>query len=148
MEQQIQEFRAFNRFYTSVIGLLDGQYLNSTFSLTEVRVLYELHHSNDGITARQLTIQLKLDKGYLSRILHRFDKEGLVFKEKTTHDGRSVLLRLSDKGRTAFEPLDEAARQQASDLLRSISADEVRELLKSMASIKAILAKSEINGHE
>jgi len=141
MEDQITQFRSFNRFYTSVIGILDSHYLNSNFSLTEVRILYELHYAAKGLTARELTQMLKLDKGYLSRILQQFEKQELVSKEKSKLDGRSAYLRLTPKGEAAFKPLDNASQQQANALLKSIAENDLKQLLKSMETIKLILGK-------
>jgi MarR family transcriptional regulator, organic hydroperoxide resistance regulator len=148
MQNQLAEFRAFNRFYTSMLGLLDRHYLNSEFSLTEVRILYELNHAQQGITAKELAESLQLDKGYLSRILQQFEKKLLVAKEKSLQDGRSAFLHLTDKGISAFKPLDLAARQQASELLGALPANDVKQLLKSMAVIQAILNKVNITHHE
>jgi MarR family transcriptional regulator, organic hydroperoxide resistance regulator len=141
MENQVAQFRSFNRFYTSVIGILDNHYLNSNFSLTEVRILYELHYTAEGLTARELTEMLKLDKGYLSRILQQFEKQELVSKEKSKLDARSAYLRLTQKGESVFKPLDQASQQQAMGLLKSISELDVKRLLESMETIKLILGK-------
>jgi DNA-binding MarR family transcriptional regulator len=94
----ILEIRAFNRWYTFLIGLLDRYYLNSGYSLTEVRVLYEIHHAEGGITAHALTALLGLDKGYLSRMLRQFEKDKLLDKKRSGTDMRSFYLRLSKKG--------------------------------------------------
>ena len=144
METQLAEFRAFNRFYTSLLGLLDRHYLDSEFSLTEVRILYELNNASNGITASELAGSLPLDKGYLSRILQQFEKQLLVTKKKSPQDGRSVILRLTDKGRAVFKPLDQAARQQAGEWLGAIPARDVQRLLNSMAVIRTILDKVNI----
>ena len=148
METQVAEFRAFNRFYTSMLGLLDRHYLNSEFSLTEVRVLYELNYARDGITAKELAESLQLDKGYLSRILQQLQKKLLLTRERSLQDGRFAFLHLTAKGRSVFKPLDQAARQQASELLGAIPAREVKQLLTSMAVIQTILNKVKINHHE
>src|SRR5215208_274489 len=117
LADRVDAVRAFNRFYTRLIGLLRQGYLDSTFSLTEVRVLYELAH-RDQSTAGELARELDLDPGYLSRILRRFDRDGLIERTRSRSDGRQTLLRLSEPGRAAFAPLDAAARDQVGALLR------------------------------
>jgi DNA-binding MarR family transcriptional regulator len=141
MESQVAQFRSFNRFYTSVIGILDNYYLNSDYSLTEVRILYELHYTATELTARELTKMLKLDKGYLSRILQQFEKQELVSKEKSKLDARSAYLRLTPKGESVFKPLDQASQQQADVLLKSIAENDVKRLIESMETIKLILGQ-------
>ena len=148
METQVTEFRAFNRFYTSMLGLLDRHYLKSEFSLTEVRILYELNDARGEITAKELAESLQLDKGYLSRILQQLQKKLLLTRERSLQDGRSAFLHLTAKGRLVFKPLDLAARQQASALLGAIPSREVKQLLASMAVIRTILNKVNIHHHE
>src|SRR5438093_5359005 len=108
---RVEAVRHFNRFYTPQIGLLRQGYLDSAFSLTEVRVLYELAH-RDQTTASELVRELDLDPGYLSRILRRFQHAGLISRTLAPADRRQVLLRLTPSGRAAFEPLDRAAQEQ------------------------------------
>src|SRR5689334_6151533 len=102
MPESIAHIRSFNRFYTTIIGLLNQHYLNSEFSLTEVRILYELAHRPQGTTASQLIALLALDKGYLSRLLHQLDKKKLLVKKPSDTDKRSSLLSLSVLGQTTF----------------------------------------------
>ena len=139
MDDQLARFRTFNRFYTSLLGLLDRHYLNSEFSLTEVRILYELNHTKKGITAKELAGLLQLDKGYLSRILKQFEKKKLIKKEISREDARSALIHVTEKGETVFKPLDKAAQDQASEILKAIPPKDVKELLASMASVQTIL---------
>jgi len=94
-DQRLQAVRSFNRFYTRQIGLLNEQLYRSPFSLTEVRVLYELAH-REKPTATELSRHLGLDAGYLSRILSGFEKHGLVEKIPSTADGRQSLLMLQN----------------------------------------------------
>ena len=102
---QIAAVRAFNRFYTGRIGALNEGLLASPFSLTEMRVLYELAH-REGLTAAELGDDLQLDAGYLSRILRRFQARGLIARSASAEDGRARVLSLTKKGRATFAPYD------------------------------------------
>ena len=79
-ERQIAAVRAFNRFYTRKLGVLDQQLLKSPFSLSEARVLYELAHRGS-CAAKDIGIELGLDPGYLSRIIQKFDEDGLITRK-------------------------------------------------------------------
>jgi DNA-binding MarR family transcriptional regulator len=105
--------RRFSRFYTRQLGLLDEGLLNSAFSLTEARVLYELA-TRPTLTATELSRGLGIDPGYLSRVLKEFVRRGLITRAHAPGDGRLALLQLTESGRAAFEPLDKASRHQIS----------------------------------
>lgn len=138
-DQSVAAMRRFNRFYTKRIGVLHEGLLNSPFSLTESRVLYELAH-RDRMTATELGAELALDPGYLSRILRKFDQQGLIEKLVSETDGRQVLLSLTDSGRGAFVPLDERARGEIGDLLARLSSDDQRRLLAAMQTMTGLLS--------
>lgn len=97
-DQYVHDIRAFNRFYTNVIGLLDQYILNSKYSLPEVRILYELYHT-EGLTASEIITSLNIDKGYLSRLIRQFEKKKLVSKKSSAKDGRFSHLYLTAAGR-------------------------------------------------
>src|SRR5690348_17402185 len=97
--------RQFNRFYTRQIGVLNRGFLDSRFSLTDVRVLYELRH-HDRLTASALGQELALDAAYLSRILREFAREGLLVKRPSKSDRRRTHLRLTAKGRRVFDAIE------------------------------------------
>lgn len=136
---QVASLRAFNRFYTRHMGLLDEGLLHSEFSLTESRVLYELAQ-RDGLTASDLIRDLGLDAGYLSRILKRFEKHGLLAKRPSPADARQSLLSLTPAGREAFAPLDSASRQEIGAMLATLPSGDRDRLLAATETVSCILA--------
>jgi DNA-binding MarR family transcriptional regulator/N-acetylglutamate synthase-like GNAT family acetyltransferase len=138
-ERRIQSMRRFNRFYTRQIGLLDEGLLNSPFSLTEVRTLYELAHREQS-TAVVLRNELGLDAGYLSRILRKFEKRRLIEKKISPRDGRQSLLRLTSAGRKVFEPLNARSTAQVSALMGKLQPAQQEELVGAMKAIESMLA--------
>jgi DNA-binding MarR family transcriptional regulator len=138
--EQINDIRNFNRFYSKVIGLLDKTYLNSAYSIAEVRVICEIScHST--ITANDILTTLGLDKGYLSRILKSFEKKKLIIKERSATDGRVMYLKLTELGRSEFEKLDKGAATQVSQAFGGLSEADYNTLIESMKTIKTILIK-------
>ena len=132
--------REFNRFYTRQIGVLREGLLQSQFSLTEVRVLYEIAHRTD-LSAAELAKELGLDPGYLSRLVRGFAIRGLVGKRRDTRDRRQQLLRLTTKGTEVFAALDTRQNQEVAVLLDGIPLSEQARLLEAMHSIQSILAR-------
>ena len=108
-EQEVAAVRAFNRFYTRKLGVLDQQLLKSPFSLSEARVLYELAHRQD-LSAKEIGAELGLDAGYLSRIVQNFDEAGLITREPLPSDRRQYRLALTAKGRQAFAKLERSTQ--------------------------------------
>jgi DNA-binding MarR family transcriptional regulator/N-acetylglutamate synthase-like GNAT family acetyltransferase len=134
----VEAVRRFNRLYTRQIGVLNEGLLNSSFSLTEVRVLYELAN-NGATTATALGNELGLDAGYLSRILRRFQDNGLIERSPAESDARQMVLSLTDKGRREFEPLDKASNAEVDAMLAKMTDEEQRQLLGAMQRIERIL---------
>jgi DNA-binding MarR family transcriptional regulator/N-acetylglutamate synthase-like GNAT family acetyltransferase len=139
-EQQVQAVRRFNRFYTRTIGVLRDRWLGSPFSLTEVRVLFELAHRQQP-TASQLCAELGLDAGYLSRILRGFQKRGLVTRARSESDGRQSHLSLTAAGRKAFAPLDGRARDEVAAMLARLPASEQGRVLAAMEALEGLLGE-------
>jgi DNA-binding MarR family transcriptional regulator/GNAT superfamily N-acetyltransferase len=140
-ENAIAEIRDFNRFYTRVIGVLDDGLLGSPFSLTEARVLYDLGRAERTETS-ELRELLGLDRGYLSRILARFERSGLIRRERAPRDRRRQVIRLSAKGRHALDDLERRSEEQAAELLDSLRDPEKAQLLGGMVAIRAALDAS------
>src|SRR5215469_18254005 len=130
--------RAFNRFYTNVSGLLRGSHLDSPYSLTEVRVLFELARQ-DTTEVADLRQSLDIDAGYLSRILARFDAEKLTVRQRSAADGRRQVIRLTQAGRSAFAELDAQQTDQTAGLLARLDEPERRQLVEAMQVIRRVL---------
>ena len=132
---RVRAVREFNRVYTNLIGLLRGGYLDSPYSLTEARVLFEL--AQDGpceiSTLRRL---VDIDAGYLSRILARFEADGLVTRERSTADARRRVITLTVAGRQAFQVLDQRSAEQIGTLLGQLTEAEQQRLIGAMATIR------------
>jgi DNA-binding MarR family transcriptional regulator/GNAT superfamily N-acetyltransferase len=137
-EAEIAAVRRFNRFYTRRIGVLQETLLDSSLSLTDARVLYELAN-RDGPTAAQVCRDLGLDPGYLSRIVRGFEKRGWLERKRSGDDARRQLLSLTRSGRAAFAALNARSDEQVRRLLAPLGPGEQRTLLQSMRSIEGIL---------
>lgn len=141
-EEAVSAIRAFNRFYTKELGLLERGLLDSDFTLTEARVLFELA-DHDGMTAKTVAAELGLDAGYLSRILKRFDRLGLLDRKPSPRDGRETLLRLTEAGSAAFTPLQEASKRQVSVMLERLSPGDRRLLVLTLQRARTLLGAAE-----
>src|ERR1051325_7168181 len=142
IEQRAEEVRQFNRFYTRRIGALGDAHLGSPFSLTDMRVLYELAHRVQP-TATEIGDALGLDRGYLSRTLRTFRKRGLVTTAPGT-DRRSALLTLTPAGRRAFAPLQREAREAVVAMLAPLSAAEQHRILDAMHTIRVAFGDPDV----
>jgi len=130
--------RRFNRFYTRQIGVLQEHLLRSQFSLTEVRVLYELAH-RENVTAIELRDELGLDRGYLSRMLQHFEKHGWLKATHSSVDRRRIFLSLTGKGRKVFAPLDRRSSEEVAAMLARLSIEQQERLLAAMHEIEGVL---------
>ncbi len=138
MPQRVAAARRFNRFYTKQIGVLHEGLLKSPFSLTEVRLLYELAH-REQLTATGLGKELGLDAGYLSRILSGFEKRGLIQKTPSPADRRQTLLALTVQGRKVFAPLEARSNEEVTAMLGTLSEPEQKRLGDAMRTIERLL---------
>jgi DNA-binding MarR family transcriptional regulator/N-acetylglutamate synthase-like GNAT family acetyltransferase len=140
LEQRVEAARRFNRFYTRRIGVLREGAYKSPFSLTEVRVLYELAH-RDQPTATELGRELGLDAGYLSRILRGFERRGLILKTRSADDGRQSHLALTPLGRKVFAPLNARSHGEMAAMLRQLSPAARARLIAAMRTIEQLLGE-------
>ncbi|WP_369271193.1 GNAT family N-acetyltransferase [Streptomyces sp. R11] len=136
----VHDIRAFNRFYTNVIGALDySRHLYAPYTLTESRVLYELAHS-PRTDAADLRAELSLDAGYLSRILNKFEQDGLIERTPSREDPRRRRVTLTARGRETGKLLEERATESVGSLLATVPAAERPRLAEAMTTVRTILS--------
>ncbi|MET0272264.1 MAG: helix-turn-helix domain-containing GNAT family N-acetyltransferase [Phenylobacterium sp.] len=134
----IAAVRRFNRAYTPAIGVLDRGYLGGPYTVAESRVLYELAQGQ-GVTPKAVRTTLGLDAGYLSRIVTRLERDGLVERRRSADDGRSILLNLTDAGRTHFNALDARSAAQVETLLGGLSPPDRERLAGALDTARGLL---------
>ena len=142
--RDIAAVRRFNRFYTRQIGVLRKNYLDSGYSLGEMRVLYEIAQSEKrggAQTASDIARALDLDAGYLSRVLRNFEKRGLITRKTSRQDARQSHLALSAHGTKVFAPLEKRSQDLVGDMLGKLKADEQAKLVAAMETIETLLGK-------
>lgn len=141
-ENQVAAVRAFNRFYTRKLGVLDQHLLKSPFSLSEARVLYELAHREE-ISAKEIGTELGLDPGYLSRILQKFDEDGLLTRTPLASDRRQYQLGLTARGRQTFARINRASHDEVAAMLARLPPDDRVRLTGAMDTIERLLGETE-----
>ena len=137
----IARIRSFNRFYTNIIGLLDQHFLESPFSLTEGRVLYEICNIEE-CSAKKISENIVIDEGYLSRSLDNFAKRVLIEKTRSPGDGRMRIIAPTGKGRREFASLNENSNILISQLIEKLTKEERTDLLNKMDEIRMLLEKT------
>lgn len=137
-QRTIEEIRAFNRYYTGLIGLLNDHLLDSEYSLSEVRILYEIN-THQPVSASRIMSEMGIDKGYLSRVLKQLEKNGLISKQVSGEDARVTLVSLTAKGETLFSRLNAASDKQIEALITNLTREEQQTLVGHMQAIKVLL---------
>ncbi len=138
IQQRTAAVRRFNRFYTRQIGVLRKTYLDSPYSLGEMRVLYEIAHGS-GATASDIGRALDLDAGYLSRVLRNFEKRGLITRKASAKDARQSHLMLTARGRKAFAPAEQRSQRDVAEMLGKLGSNEQIKLIAAMQTIETLL---------
>jgi DNA-binding MarR family transcriptional regulator/GNAT superfamily N-acetyltransferase len=137
-QARIAAVRRFNRFYTRQIGVLRKTFLDSPYSLGEARILYEIS-SHRSPTASQIARTLGLDAGYLSRVLHNFEKHGLIERRTSRKDARQSHLALSALGKKTFAPIESRSQQSAGHMLGKVPPADQARLIAAMDTIETLL---------
>ncbi|MRG44288.1 GNAT family N-acetyltransferase [Chitinophaga sp. SYP-B3965] len=138
MNQFISNIRKFNRYYTKQLGLLQQHFLDTDYSLTDIRVLYEIDF-NGQTTATGIRDALQIDAGYLSRILRSFEKKGLIIKHPLPEDGRSYYLQLTARGKKLMSSLNELSNEQIREMLKDLAPAQQEKIAHAMSILRCLL---------
>lgn len=140
----ITEIRGFNRFYTNILGLLDQHIIDSGYSLTEARILFEISKT-DACTANQLCSVLDVDRSYMSKIINKFEKNELIRRSVRDTDNRNIEIHMTEKGIHVFHELNDHANQQTDDLISKLTSGECEKLIDSIRTVKKSFMKATKN---
>lgn len=136
-EETINQIREFNRFYTVLLGFLNRNYLDSGYSVTETRILFELKQ-NEQISANKLIEMLQLDKSYVSRLIRNFEQKEIVTRHISLNDGRARMIRLTSKGETEVNRLIAITNNKIYELIKPLNPENCNDLCKAMETIITI----------
>lgn len=139
-KETIYDIRQFNRFYTKVLGLFNNQILDTNYSLTEARVLFEISERTECI-ANNLVQELNIDRSYMSRILRKLEKEELIEKKSSIIDNRKNFLFLTKKGEELLDKINIQSDEQIIQVFTGLTSSEINEIHTSMKVIKEKLEK-------
>ena len=135
---RIDAVRRFNRDHTRLVGALDEGLLSSPYSLPQVRVLYEIANTPD-VSAADLTRTLRVDPGYMSRLLKGLEETGLVRRETVPGNAKRLVLKLTDQGTETFAGLNAASAAEVEELLSRLPGDQQRQLVAAMTTVSALV---------
>ena len=139
---RVDAVRRFNRFYTGRIGILPEDYLGSSHTLAEARVIFELGSRGES-SASELGRDLDLDLGYLSRLLQGLKRRGLVQGRASPEDGRRRALTLTSKGQKSYQSLDARSRKEVGELLAGLTVKDQARLVDAMETVRRLLSSEE-----
>lgn len=140
MNEAITKIRSFNRFYMSSMNLLGDHYLGSRYSATEARVFYEIYE-NEGCNATHIAKLMNIDKSYLSRIIRKHEKNGYIYRKRSSEDSRSYHLFLTDAGKNCTEDFISKSNEEVGAIINGLSSDEVKQLTDALETVTILLSE-------
>ena len=146
MENTIAAVRGFNRFYTGLVGALDANFLGTEVTLPEARLLFEIA-TREPATASTVQAAMKMDAGYVSRILARFEERGWISRGRDNADTRTRPITLTDAGRETFATLDNRQRGAVADRLAPLGSVERADLVQALARVRLLLDPGSVQGY-
>jgi DNA-binding MarR family transcriptional regulator len=142
-KELVNTLRDFNRFYTTVLGVVNNHILESDYSLTEARIIYEVN-KQEGITARAIKEKLQIDEGYMSRMVAKLVKQGIMRKKQSKEDKRIFALALTGKGLQIAADINRQSDEQVKTLVKHLSIKEQEHLAGLITQVKQLLEKGNV----
>ncbi len=137
-QKQIDRIRCFNRKYTKVLGILNKQYMGSSFGLPEIRVIQDIYlHPNR--SANEIAEELNMDKGYLSRLLKNLERQNYICRSICKNDARKGIISLTESGIAIYHELDNSANQSVNDIYGHLSESQIASLISHMEEICSLV---------
>lgn len=133
-KEDILSIREFNRNYVLILGILNKNMNNLDYSLTEGRILFEIHAGNQ-VIANQLAVKLQLDRSYLNRIINRLVEKKLIKKVSSKSDSRIKVLKLTTVGETALKEINQKNNHLTQTLFSNFNQKELNQITDTMALI-------------
>lgn len=133
-KEAINQIREFNRFYTVLLGFLNRNYLDSGYSVTETRILFELKQ-NGQTSANRLIEMLHLDKSYVSRLIRNFEQRGIIARHTSLDDRRALIIQLTSKGQVEVDRLIDITNNKIYELIEALSSESCDRLCNAMETI-------------
>ena len=143
-KELVNTLRDFNRFYTTVLGVVNNHILESDYSLTEARIIYEVN-KQEGITARAIKETLQIDEGYMSRLVAKLVKQGIMKKKQSKEDKRIFALALTSKGQQIAAEINRQSDEQVKNLVKHLNLKEQEHLAGLIIQVKQLLEKGNYN---
>lgn len=140
----VTEIRGFNRFYTNILGLLNQHIIDSGYSLTEARILFEISKT-ETCTANKLCPVLDIDRSYMSKIINKFEREQLISRSTCNSDNRNIEIQMTEKGKTVFHSLEKSANEQIENLISNLDTVDCEKLINSVRTIKKYFSRATKN---
>ena len=137
----VTEIRGFNRFYTNILGILDQHIIESNYSLTEARILYEISKT-DICTANQLCSILEIDRSYMSKIINKFEKMQLIKRSICSTDNRNIEIHITEKGMDTFHELNNRANKQIENLISKFNDEDCEKLMNGIHTVKKYFSRA------
>ncbi|MGM0303917.1 hypothetical protein IGI66_003582 [Enterococcus sp. AZ048] len=141
MNKITNHIRSFNRFYTNILGLIDQNILESEYSLTEARILFEIYELGN-CKANTLSVRLSIDKSYMSRIIRKFSKNDLITKKISSEDNRANYISLTKKGIETINELINKSNMQIAQMIDPLEIEECKEICLAMDTIRKYFTKA------
>lgn len=143
MESLVEKIRQFNRFYLPHMNLLGNHYLGSEYSATEARIFFEIYE-NEGCNAAYIARLMNIDKSYLSRIIRAHERNGYIRREKSSEDGRSQKLFLTDSGKNRAEEFILKSNEEIGNIIKGLSPEDEDKLSEAIDTMTQILSKGRL----